>query len=204
MAHYMLSDLFDDLSDTPGTLPARRALADQARTYLHDLVAAPRAPVEVRAEAAIGYMQLAGVEGLFSAGSLGERGAAADSLARAEAVLAGATAADRGNPRWVHALGRLRLFQGFRQADAGDAAAALPVLRDAVAVLADAAAALPNDREAALDLWQARLALSDALASTGRLARRPGRRAGRPGPARRGRPSAGCAGQGGAAARAQP
>ena len=162
MAHYMMFDLFDRLNDAPGTLPIRRELADRARGYLQELSSAPRAPVEVRAEAAIGYMQLAGIEGLFAAGSLGERQQAERSLQRAAALLTEADESTRRHPQWRYALGRLRLFEGFRAGDQGDGpAAGLLLLQEAVRLLREAAAELPENVELATDLWQARLTMAD-------------------------------------------
>ncbi len=167
MAHYMLFDLFDRLNDAPGTLPIRRELADRARGYLDDLSNAPRAPVDVRAEAAVGYMQLAGVQSMFSAGQLGERGAAP--LDRAAALLDAAPPGARDDPRWVRASGRLKLFQGFAADDQGAAAGrAESLLRRAVAELGTAARAMPRDAETAVDLLQARLTLAATLSGAQR------------------------------------
>lgn len=164
MAQYMLFDLFDRLSDAPGTLPIRRDLADRARTYLEELSDTPRVTAELRAEAAIGTMQLAGIQGLFAAGALGQRPQAEASLARAAALLDAADPADRRHPLWRYAQGRLRLFQGFRALDQGEgAAAARGLLEDAVTLLRQAAAELPGNAEAATDLWQAQLVLADTL-----------------------------------------
>ncbi|HEY4254669.1 MAG TPA: serine/threonine-protein kinase [Roseomonas sp.] len=164
MAQYMLFDLFDRLNDTPGTLPVRRDLAERARAYLEELSETPRATAELRAEAAIGTMQLAGIQGLFAAGALGERQQAEASLARAAALLDAAGPADRDHPLWRYAEGRLRMFQGFRVLDQGaGAAAAQALLREAVAMLRQAAAALPDNAEVATDLWQAQLTLADTL-----------------------------------------
>ena len=167
MAHYMLFDLFDRLSDAPGTLPIRRELADRARGYLDDLSGARRAPPEVRAEAAVGYMQLAGVQGLFTAGQLGEQGRGATPLQRATALMEAAAPSARQDPHWRYAAGRLKLFQGFAADDQGAGAAkAMALLEGAVADLDAAARAMPNDAEAAVDLFQARLTLASVL-STG-------------------------------------
>ncbi len=164
MAHYMLFDLFDRLNDAPGTLPVRRELVDRARGYLDDLSAAPRAPVDVRAEAAIGYMQLAGVQGMFTAGQLGERGRGGPPLERAKALLAEASPAARRDPRWLHADGRLKLFEGFAADDQGGGEGrAAALLGEAVRELGAASRALPDDPEAAVDLWQARLVLADVM-----------------------------------------
>ena len=171
MAHYMLFDLFDRLTDTPGTLELRRDLAKQARIYLHDMSSAPRAPLDVRAEAAVGYMQLAGVEGLFAAGQLGERGQARKSLEAAERLLGEGGAEAFDDSRWLYADGRLKMFQGFRTMDAGGgAAAAAPLLREAVERLARAAARLSDDPQVAADLWQARLTLADMMETEGDFA----------------------------------
>ena len=169
MAHYMLFDLFDRLNDAPGTLPVRRELADRARGYLDDLAGAPRAPVDVRAEAAVGYMQLAGVQSMFSAGQLGERGRGGAPLDRAAALLDAAPAGARADPRWVRASGRLKLFQGFAADDQGGAAGrAEALLRGAVADLGAAARAMPRDAETAVDLLQARLTLAATLSGAQR------------------------------------
>ena len=168
MAHYMLFDLFDRLNDAPGTLPVRRELADRARLYLDDLSAGERAPVSVRADAAIGYMQLAGVQGLFAAGQLGEAGRGRTPLERAAALLEAAPPAARRDPQWRHAHGRLLLFQGFAADDQGGGAqTATRLLRSAVAELEQASHDLPSDAEAAVDLWQARLTLADVRGSSG-------------------------------------
>lgn len=166
MAHYMLFDLFDRLNDAPGTLPIRRELADRARGYLDDLSGARRAPPEVRAEAAVGYMQLAGVQGMFSAGQLGEQGRGATPLQRAVTLMDSAPPAARRDPRWRYAAGRLKLFQGFAADDqAAGEGKARPLLEASVADLEAAARDLPGDAEVAADLFQARLTLASVLSN---------------------------------------
>ena len=168
MARYMLFELFPDLTDVPGTLPFRRKLAERARTYLGNLSAAPRAPPDVRAEAAIGLMQIAGVDGLFTAGELGDRAEAERSLAQARAILGAGPDASADDPRLVYARGRLALFDGLLRFERNGAGAeAAPMFRKAVDALVRARRLLPADPEIATDLWQARLFLADALGSTG-------------------------------------
>lgn len=169
MARYMLIDLFDDLNQTPGTIAVRRELVATSQDYLERLSRSPHATPSVRADAIMGYVQLAGVMGLYAAGDLGDRDSAREMLARAERLASEPPPGAADDPDWRHAVGRLRLFQGFFALaieDRGPEVVAAR-LREAETEL-EASLRLAPDRPLVLaDLWETRLNQADALISAG-------------------------------------
>lgn len=89
LAQFMLTELSDRLSDAPGTVAARARIADVAGTYLDRLRMVPDAPLDLRLDTARGYYRLAKLQGLPGVANLGHPDAAARSLDRAGAILAG-------------------------------------------------------------------------------------------------------------------
>ncbi|MCB2066613.1 MAG: protein kinase [Erythrobacter sp.] len=71
LAGTMLFDIYDEIARVPGSEVARERLASEALVYLDSLAADPDAPLEVRLEAARGYLRLSEVTGSFSSESLG-------------------------------------------------------------------------------------------------------------------------------------
>ncbi len=84
LSRFMLFDLYDDLADSPGTLPSRVRLAETARRYLEQLQQVPDAPVDLQLDIARGWRRLAAVEGLSGVSSLGRPERAREALDRAE------------------------------------------------------------------------------------------------------------------------
>jgi serine/threonine-protein kinase len=168
MANYMLTDVFDRLSETPGTIALRGQLANRARRYLEEMTASPRAPAAVRTEAALGYMRLAGVLGFYASGQLGQRDEAQRMLAEAARLLASVPPEARDAPAFLHASGRLEMLRGFAELNRGDGdlGAAGPHLERAEAALAKAAV-LTRDADVLNDLWTTRNNLADLAATAG-------------------------------------
>lgn len=161
MARYMLFDLFEGLNRTPGTLPIRQELAATSRGYLERLSASPKAPAEVKAEAALGYLRLAHV-----LGQMGERAQSTALVASAERLLATRPASVENDPQWLEVRARLRLMEGFEQLNGDDVKGAVAPLSEAAELYTRAAALRPRDREVVADLWETRLHLADAMASS--------------------------------------
>jgi tetratricopeptide (TPR) repeat protein len=169
MANYMLTDVFDRLAETPGTIALRRDLVDRARAYLEELAKDPRAPADVQIEAADGYLRLAGVLGFSAAGQLGRREEAEAMMVKAQRLLDGVPAERRG-ASWLHVAGRLHYARGHLAYNRGDGElkAALPHLDESIRLLRRAAALAPTDGAIFFDLMDSRLTYADVLSWDGR------------------------------------
>lgn len=87
LAQFMLTELNDRMSDAPGTVAARARLAEVAGHYLERLRSVPDAPIDLRLDAARGYIRLARLQGLSGTANLGRPEQAAKSLDRAQGIL---------------------------------------------------------------------------------------------------------------------
>lgn len=110
-ARFTLGDGLDRLSDAPGTVAARAALAAQAAQYLDRLAATPAAPVALRIETAHGLRRLAELQGGSGMASLGDRAAARRSLAKARQLLTVVLAGQHGNAAALTELGWVQLVE---------------------------------------------------------------------------------------------
>jgi tetratricopeptide (TPR) repeat protein len=123
LSRFMLFELYDELADSPGTLPSRLRLAETARRYLEQLQRVPDAPVDLQLDIARGWRRLAAVEGLSGGSSFGQPDRARRSLDRAEAqvrAILAANPADAGalsEAGWV-TLGRWTLLGNGPDSDA--------------------------------------------------------------------------------------
>jgi hypothetical protein len=88
LSRFLLTDLYDELGNAPGTVAARVRIAGVAGRYLDRLAATAPASAELRLEIAQGFERLARVEGVSGVASLGRPSAALASLARADALVA--------------------------------------------------------------------------------------------------------------------
>lgn len=129
LSRFMLFDLYDELAESPGTLPSRLRLAETARRYLEQLQQVPDAPVDLQLDIARGWRRLAAVEGLSGVSSLGRPERAGQALDRAEAQVRAMLAADPANAAalaeagWV-LLGRWTLLGSNPESDATNRRAA--------------------------------------------------------------------------------
>lgn len=98
LSRFMLTDLYDELGNAPGTVAARARIAARAGGYLDRLAAAPDAPRTLRLEIAQGYERLARVLGVSGTASLGRPEAAEAALARADAIVAALLAEREADP----------------------------------------------------------------------------------------------------------
>lgn len=87
LSRFLLSDLYDELGNAPGTVAARVRIADTARLYLDRLAATAPAAPELRFEIAQGFERLARVQGVSGVASLGRPLDALASLGQAEALV---------------------------------------------------------------------------------------------------------------------
>jgi eukaryotic-like serine/threonine-protein kinase len=92
LAGFMLFQLNERLSRTPGNTAAREALADKAQTYLSQLAASKAAGPDLQLETARGLIQLAIIQGVPPDPNLGKKAEATANLAAAEKILAGLAA----------------------------------------------------------------------------------------------------------------
>lgn len=109
LSRFLLFDLYDDLADSPGTLPSRLRLAQTARRYLEQLQRVPDAPLDLRLDIARGWRRLAMVEGVSGISSLGRPDRAREALDRAEAEARTILAEDPGNAGALEELGWIDL-----------------------------------------------------------------------------------------------
>ncbi len=84
LSRFMLTDLYDELGNAPGTVVPRVRIAGVAGRYLDRLADNAEAPRALRLEIAQGYERLARVQGVSGVASLGAPSAALASLDRAE------------------------------------------------------------------------------------------------------------------------
>lgn len=155
LSRYMLFDLYDELADSPGTLPTRQRLADTARRYLEQLQRVPDAPADLRLDIARGWRRLAIVEGLSGVSSLGRPERAREALNRAEAE---AQAILTGNPRHAGALAEMGWISFGRWTLLGTSAESARIAIQAERFFSAAIAADPGLQEARLGLLTARRA----------------------------------------------
>jgi serine/threonine-protein kinase len=87
IAKALLFDAFDQVSRVPGSTAARHTLAQTGLAYLRALAADDDAPLDVRLEAANGFIRLSKVAGGGEGGQLGKYEDANALLARAETIL---------------------------------------------------------------------------------------------------------------------
>jgi eukaryotic-like serine/threonine-protein kinase len=94
IAKTMLFDAFRELSKVPGSTKARELLAESGLTYINALARDPKAPADIQAEAARGYVQLARVMGGGQIGQLGKMETSNGLLDKADVLFRSAYAAD--------------------------------------------------------------------------------------------------------------
>lgn len=111
IAHALLFDVYDQVSQVPGSTRAREQLARTGLTYLEALAADPRAPLDVRIEAGRGYLRLAQVVGGGLSGQLGRYQDANALLARADEILAPLSRDHPDSAAARQALAALRIEQ---------------------------------------------------------------------------------------------
>ena len=104
LAHFMLFDLYDQLSREPGTVGTRVEIARMSARYLEQLRSVPNAPLDLQLEVGAGLRRLAAVQGVSGTSSLGQVGQASATLRQAEAQLQTVLALQ---PRNVDALVQL-------------------------------------------------------------------------------------------------
>ncbi len=155
LSRYMLFDLYDELADSPGTLPSRLRLADTARRYLEQLQRVPDAPADLRLDIARGWRRLAMVEGISGVSSLGRADRAREALGRAEAEARAILAAD---PRNAGARAEMGWIGFGRWTLLGTSAESARMAVQAEHDFAEALAIAPDMQEARLGLLTARRA----------------------------------------------
>jgi len=111
IAHALLFDVYDQVSQVPGSTRAREQLARTGLTYLESLAADARAPLDVRIESGRGYLRLAQVVGGGLAGQLGRYQDANALLARADEILAPLSRDHPDSQAARQALAALRIEQ---------------------------------------------------------------------------------------------
>jgi tetratricopeptide (TPR) repeat protein len=87
MARFMMFDLYDQLSDAPGTVAARSNIANLGGRYLDSLSQTPDADNNLLVEAARGYLRVATIEGISGTANLGHVRDAKQALDQAEVLL---------------------------------------------------------------------------------------------------------------------
>lgn len=111
IARTMLFDAYDEVSRSPGSTRARAMLADSGLRYLDALAADPAAPLDVKLEAARGYVRLSQVTGGGEQSQLGKLAEGGELLKRAEAILAPLHAARPADRAVSRALAEVRIEQ---------------------------------------------------------------------------------------------
>jgi serine/threonine-protein kinase len=155
LSRFMLFDLYDDLADSPGTLPTRIRLAETARRYLEQLQRVPDAPTDLRLDIARGWRRLAAVEGISGTSSLGRPDRAREALARAETEAQAILARDPANAGALEEMGWIS-FGRWTLLGSGPAGVRMSI--EAERFFTQALAGEPGRQEARLGLLTARRA----------------------------------------------
>lgn len=87
LSRFMLTDLYDELGNAPGTVVPRVRIAEVAGRYLDRLADTAPGSASLRHEIAQGFERLARVQGVSGVASLGRPSEALASLARADALV---------------------------------------------------------------------------------------------------------------------
>ena len=87
LGNFMVQDLFDEIAELPGSLPAKRKLIEEALRYLDSLESLPDSPDDLKVEVARGYIKLANILGDPSDESVGEISDSRSMLEKARALL---------------------------------------------------------------------------------------------------------------------
>src|SRR5690606_28101164 len=145
IAKAMLFDAYDEVSRVPGATRARVILAETGLDYLNALAADENAPVDVRLEAARGFMRLSKVIGGGEAAELGRIADAAALLARGEAILDELHRRHADHPDVQAALAELWVTQsGDALYNDNDPAAGRAIANRVITLLEDAPARDPE------------------------------------------------------------
>ena len=149
LAHFMLFDLYDQLSREPGTVSTRLDVAKLSSHYLAQLRAVPNAPLDLKLEVGAGLRRLAAVQGLSGTASMGQIGNAAATLQSAEEIFRGILSEQ---PRNVDALVQLGYVYTDRWTLQASNAEAADVNRQARGFFHQALAVAPERSDAQLGM----------------------------------------------------
>ena len=170
LAQVFLFDIGGELEAGAGTTSARERIAATALDYLQRLSEESRGDPQLALELADGYMRLGELQGGLGRDNLGQLEAAAQSFARADALLA-SLPVDASDERLACARVRILVRLGDSALQRGEATRALALYRSASDELARASLELPaagGEREELELELEGRLA--DQLESQGQLA----------------------------------
>ncbi len=150
----LLTDFYDEIAKTPGTLEPRKAFADILTEYNDELGDDPNAPADIRRDVGVQYGRLAEVYAGVGVAGLEQYNRSIDLVERAESTLGALYEKTPDMPglaadyAWV--LGLKAAREAFF---AGDVEAALETNRRAIEVGETALAADPGDALALSRVW---------------------------------------------------
>jgi hypothetical protein len=153
LANVFIFEVHDAIQTLPGATPARKALVDNAITYLQQLSADSDGDPSLQLELAAGYRKIADIQGGAFTSNLGDPQAAGQQYERATALTRQVLQRQPAPAPQVLNAARLELARAARSHAAllsslGQSEAGLAVLRAGIAALQDALAAQGGDRSA--------------------------------------------------------
>ncbi|MBL8213630.1 MAG: serine/threonine protein kinase [Bryobacterales bacterium] len=132
LSRTMLFELYDGIAAVPGTLPARRILAERGLTYLDALARRAGSDVSLDREVAQGYLRLGTIEGGMGGANLGRTDAALERYAKARQILEGAYRQAPGDAAVRRELADALAMQASALTARNRAGEAVPVAQEAV------------------------------------------------------------------------
>lgn len=169
LANAALFDLHDAIRDLPGSLPARRALAQHALEYLEVLAEEASADPTLRLELATAYRKVGDVQGGIFLGSSGDTAAAVANYQRAADLLDRLAGQGEPNPDRLGALADELLAVGDGFQSTGDYRRAALVAERAIALRRSLPAPLLRTPQQQLQIGIAQVRLGRALREQGEL-----------------------------------
>lgn len=151
IASTMMFDIYDEIDVVPGTVEAKRTLAEAAQTYLDSLSNDARAEPDLLLDVARGRLRLAQIVGTPGFSSFSEFDDASVYLGEAETIVDGLLEAQPDNPDILYLAADLTFEQSDLQLYVySDPEAALARLDEAEAYLQRELAVRPDDYDAQL------------------------------------------------------
>ncbi|MCI4644963.1 MAG: protein kinase [Hyphomonadaceae bacterium] len=151
IASTMMFDIYDEIDVVPGTVEAKRTLAEAAKTYLDSLLADARAEPDLLYDVARGRLRLAQIVGTPGFSSFSEFDDAKVYLDEAEAIVKDLLEAEPDNPDTLHLAADLAFEQSDLQLFVySDPEASLARMDEAEAYLGRELEIRPEDYDARL------------------------------------------------------
>ncbi|MEN7342310.1 MAG: protein kinase [Pseudomonadota bacterium] len=156
LANEMMFDIYEEIDAVPGTLSAKQALAGAAQVYLNDLSVDEAATLELKIEAALGFIRLADIQGSPRMSNTGDLSTALATLEQAEKILA--TLPEQEDVEVLSALREIAFVRATRELYIeGQTDPATDYLQQAIDYGERALALAPDDLDRQTDVLQSKM-----------------------------------------------